>query len=126
MIDVLIPVFFLFDYLVAERKTADHISELIKETIVSFSLETQADSVTTDRGSDFVAAVEKLVDEGVVENHLSCACHMASRTMKLGIHREVNSLFCWCWSGVESERDRESQTGLVNAGNGKKTNNGSN
>ena len=33
------------------------------------------DAITTDNGANFVAAVEELLETGICEEHVRCACH---------------------------------------------------
>jgi hypothetical protein len=43
------------------------------------------DSINTDNGANFVAAVRKLVDKGVVEEQVRCACHTLQLSIKKGL-----------------------------------------
>ena len=58
-----------------ESNTADIIAALLKECVnVKYQLGTRPDSITTDNGANFRAAVNQLVEQDIIEEDPSCAC----------------------------------------------------
>lgn len=45
-------------------------------------LENRLDSVSTDQGANFIAAVQLLIEEGVSEEQVRCACHKLQLSIK--------------------------------------------
>ena len=63
----------------AESHTAENIATLLKEcSEVRYQMGTRLDSITTDNGANFKAAVQQLLDEDVAEENPACACHTFS------------------------------------------------
>ena len=57
--------------------TAENIATLLTDCVnVIYLLGTRLDSVTTDNGANFRAAVNQLLEQNIVEEDPSCACHM--------------------------------------------------
>ena len=55
--------------------TAEAIMALVQGVTTKFHLGDTLDSITTDSGANFVAAVKRLVDIGYTEENPRCACH---------------------------------------------------
>jgi hypothetical protein len=63
--------------------TAIEIAALLnKLTNKDFHIESRLDAVTTDNGANFVAAIEELLQHGVCEESVKCACHTLQLTIK--------------------------------------------
>ena len=64
---------------------AEEIASVVKDLVnVEFMLENRLDSISTDQGANFIAAVQLLIEEGVSEEQVRCACHkllLSSRTL---------------------------------------------
>ena len=58
-----------------QSHTAENIAALLKDCVnVKYQLRTRLDSITTDNGANFKAAVNQLLEENVAEEDPSCAC----------------------------------------------------
>ena len=69
-----------------ESHTADNIAALLKDCVnVKYQLETRLDSITTDNGANFRAAVNQLVEQDIIEEDPSCACHTFNLVVKSAI-----------------------------------------
>lgn len=69
-----------------ESHTAENIASLLKEcTELTYQMGTRLDSITTDNGANFKAAVQQLLDEDVVEENPACACHTFNLIIKQAI-----------------------------------------
>ena len=51
-------------------------------TNVEFMLENRLDAITSDQGANFIAAVKLLLEEGVTEEQVRCACHKLQLSIK--------------------------------------------
>eukprot|EP00731_Ephydatia_muelleri_P021588 Em0014g179a len=66
--------------------TADNIAALLKDCVnVKYQLGTRLDSITTDNGANFRAAVNQLVEQDIIEEDPSCACHTFNLVVKSAI-----------------------------------------
>ena len=74
-----------------ERCNADYIARLVTLTTRVYNLDNVADSITTDGASDMRACNQILIDDGVVEESVPCACHKISRLLKTGLSKEVRT-----------------------------------
>ena len=62
--------------------TAEEIASVVKDLVnVEFMLENRLDSISTDQGANFIAAVQLLI-EGVSEEQVRCACHKLQLSIK--------------------------------------------
>ena len=63
----------------AESHTAENIATLLKEcSEVRYQMGTRLDSIATDNGANFKAAVQQLLDKDVTKENPACACHTFS------------------------------------------------
>ena len=70
-----------------QSHTAENIAALLKDCVnVKYQLRTRLDSITTDNGANFKAAVNQLLEENVAEEDPSCACHTFSLVVKNAIN----------------------------------------
>jgi hypothetical protein len=60
---------------VDESHTAERIFSVINHATERFNLGDRFDAATTDNGSDFVAAIKLLKDDGKIEEDVRCATH---------------------------------------------------
>lgn len=75
-----------------ESHTAENIASLLKEcTELNSQMGTRLDSITTDNGAHFKAAVQQLLDEDMVEENPACACHTFNLIIKQAIDPSKNS-----------------------------------
>ena len=73
-----------------QSHTAENIAALLKDCVnVKYQLRTRLDSITTDNGANFKAAVNQLLEENVAEEDPSCACHTFSLVVKNAIDPKV-------------------------------------
>ena len=56
---------------------------------VKYQLRTRLDSVTTDNGANFRAMVKQLLEQNIVEEDPSCACHTFSLVVKNALDPKV-------------------------------------
>ena len=69
--------------------TAEEITSLVKDLMnVEFMLENRLDSIGTDQGANFLAA---LIEEGVSEEQVRCSCHKLQFSIKNSL--EVSDLY---------------------------------
>eukprot|EP00731_Ephydatia_muelleri_P000908 Em0001g908a len=60
----------------------EEIASVVKDLVnVEFMLENRLDSISTDQGANFIAAVQLLI-EGVSEERVRCACHKLQLSIK--------------------------------------------
>ena len=58
-------------------------STVVKDLVnVEFMLENRLDSISTDQGTKVIAAVQLLIEEGVSEEQVRCACHKLQLSIK--------------------------------------------
>ena len=62
--------------------TAEEIVSLLNEPGVKYTLDDRLDAIATDNGANFVAAVEELLETGICEEHVRCACHTLQLSIK--------------------------------------------
>ena len=63
--------------------TAEEIASVVKDLVnVEFMLENRLDSISTDQGANFIAAVQLLIEEGASEEQVRCACHKLQLSIK--------------------------------------------
>jgi uncharacterized Zn-finger protein len=67
---------------VPQSQTFDVIVKLIRDVINDFNLTEKIVSITTDEGGNFLKAVDHLINEKVVVNHVRCVCHRQSICLK--------------------------------------------
>eukprot|EP00731_Ephydatia_muelleri_P025395 Em0017g478a len=61
----------------------EEIASVVKDLVnVEFMLENRLDSISTDQGANFIAAVQLLIEEGVSEEQVTCACHKLQLSIK--------------------------------------------
>eukprot|EP00731_Ephydatia_muelleri_P003566 Em0001g3566a len=59
------------------------IASVVKDLVnVEFMLENRLDSISTDQGANFIAAVQLLIEEGASEEQVRCACHKLQLSIK--------------------------------------------
>ena len=72
--------------------TAEEIASLVKDLVnVEFMLENRLDSIGTDQGANFLAAVRLLIEEGISEEQVRCSCHKLQLSIKNSL--EVSDLY---------------------------------
>eukprot|EP00731_Ephydatia_muelleri_P011892 Em0006g786a len=72
--------------------TAEEIASLVKDLVnVEFMLENKLDSIGTDQGANFLAAVRLLIEEGVSEEQVRCSCHKLPLSINNSL--EVSDLY---------------------------------
>ena len=60
--------------------TAEETASVVKEMAnTEFMLENRLDAIASDQGTNFVAAVRLLIEEGVGEEQVRCSCHRKFR-----------------------------------------------
>ena len=47
-----------------------------------FMLENRLDAIASDQGANFVAAIRKLIEEGISEEQVRCSCHKLQLSIK--------------------------------------------
>ena len=52
----------------------------------TFTLYDRLDAIVTENGANFVAAIEDLLEKGLWEEHVRCACH----TLQLSIKNHID------------------------------------
>ena len=62
--------------------TAQEIGSLIMELGIKYTLDDRLDAIATDNGANFVAAMEDLLENGLCEEHVRCACHTLQLSIK--------------------------------------------
>eukprot|EP00731_Ephydatia_muelleri_P001200 Em0001g1200a len=63
--------------------TAEEISSIVKGLVnTEFMLENRLDAIASDQGANFVAAIRKLIEEGVSEEQVRCSCHKLQLSIK--------------------------------------------
>ena len=62
--------------------TAQEIGSLIMELGIKYTLDDRLDAIATDNGANFVAAMEDLLENGICEEHVRCACHTLQLSIK--------------------------------------------
>ena len=63
--------------------TAEEIVSVVNDLVnVEFMLENRLDSISTDQGANFITAVQLLIEEGVSEEQVRCACHKLLLSIK--------------------------------------------
>ena len=67
-------------------QTAQEIGSLIMELGIKYTLDDRLDAIATDNGANFVAAMEDLLENGICEEHVRCACH----TLQLSIKNHID------------------------------------
>ena len=73
-----------------ELHTAENIAALLTDCVnVKYQLGTRLDSVTTDNGANFRAAVNHLLEQNIVEEDPSCACHTFNLVVKNALDPKV-------------------------------------
>ena len=78
---------FFFSSIVSH--TAEEIASLVKDLVnVEFMLENRLDSIGTDQGANFLAAVRLLIEE---EEQVRCSCHKLQLSIKTSL--EVSDLY---------------------------------
>eukprot|EP00731_Ephydatia_muelleri_P034762 Em0075g15a len=71
--------------------TAEEIASLVKDLVnVEFMLENRLDSIGTDQGANFLAAVRLLIEEGVSEEQVRCSCHKLQLSIKNSLEEQHN------------------------------------
>ena len=53
---------------------------------IKYTLDDRLDAIATDNGANFVAAMEDLLENGICEEHVRCACH----TLQLSIKNHID------------------------------------
>ena len=66
--------------------TAEEIAALVQELGIKYTLDDRLDAIATDNGANFVAAMEDLLENGICEEHVRCACH----TLQLSIKNHID------------------------------------
>ena len=67
-------------------QTAQEIGSLIMELGIKYTLDDRLDAIATDNAANFVAAMEDLLENGICEEHVCCACH----TLQLSIKNHID------------------------------------
>eukprot|EP00731_Ephydatia_muelleri_P017605 Em0010g703a len=68
--------------------TAEEIASLVKDLVnVEFMLENRLDSIGTDQGANFLAAVRLLIEE---EEQVRCSCHKLQLSIKTSLEEQHN------------------------------------
>ena len=80
--------FFLFNSVPHSRRNHISCEDLVN---VEFMLENRLDSIGTDQGANFLAAVRLLIEEGVCEEQVRCSCHKLQFSIKNSL--EVSDLY---------------------------------
>ena len=81
--------------LIVESHTADNVAQLLKDcTQLRYQMGTRLDSIITDNGANFKAAVQILLNEDCTEENPACACHTFSLVVKNSI--DPCKKVCWC------------------------------
>eukprot|EP00731_Ephydatia_muelleri_P020663 Em0013g390a len=62
--------------------TAQEIVSILNEVGMKYTLDDRLDARATDNGANFVAAVEELMENGICEEHVRCACHTLQLSIK--------------------------------------------
>eukprot|EP00731_Ephydatia_muelleri_P005008 Em0002g1184a len=71
--------------------TAEEIASLVKYLVnVEFMLENRLDSIGTDQGANFLAAVRLLIEEGISEEQVRCSCHKLQLSIKNSLEEQHN------------------------------------
>ena len=60
----------------------EEIVSLLNELGVKYTLDDKLDAIATDNGANFVAAMEELLETGICEEHVRCACHTLQLSIK--------------------------------------------
>ena len=98
-----------------ESHTAENIAALLTDCVnVKYQLGTRLDSVTTDNGANFRAAVNQLLEQNIVEEDPSCACHTFNLVVKNALDPKVPDsltsdlvhLFCTITSNIRNSPQR--------------------
>ena len=55
--------------------TAEEIAALVQELGIKYTLDDRLDAIATDNGANFLAVVEDLLESGICEEQVQCACH---------------------------------------------------
>ena len=66
--------------------TAQEIASILNEAGMKYTLDDRLDAIVTDDGANVVAAVEELMENGICEEHVCCACH----TLQLSIKNHID------------------------------------
>ncbi|KAL5505882.1 hypothetical protein EMCRGX_G007421 [Ephydatia muelleri] len=66
--------------------SVQEIGSLIMELGIKYTLDDRLDAIATDNGANFVAAMEDLLENGICEEHVRCACH----TLQLSIKNHID------------------------------------
>ena len=66
--------------------TAQEIASILNEAGMKYTLDDRLDAIATDDGANVVAAVEELMENGICEEHVCCACH----TLQLSIKNHID------------------------------------
>lgn len=63
--------------------TAEESASVVKDLVnVEFMLENRLDSISTDQGTNFIAAVQLLIEESICEEQVRYACHELQLSIK--------------------------------------------
>ena len=62
--------------------TAEEIATLVQQLGIKYTLDDRLDAISTDNGANFVAAMKELLEDGICEEHVRCACHTLQLTIK--------------------------------------------
>ena len=73
-----------------ESHTGEEIFDLVQYVKKDFVLADRLDAITTDNGANFVKAVRLLIEHGVAEEDIRCACH----TLQLSIKKSLEVNVC--------------------------------
>ena len=64
---------------------------MVEGVTAHFQLGSRTDCVTTDNGSNFVSAIEDLVERGVTEEDARCVCHTFNLLVRSALDGDVES-----------------------------------
>ena len=73
-----------------ESHTGEEIFDLVQYVKKDFVLADRLDAITTDNGANFVKAVRLMIEHGVAEEDIHCACH----TLQLSIKKSLEVNVC--------------------------------
>ena len=59
--------------------TAQEIGYLIMELGIKYTLDDRLDAIATDNSANFLAAMEDLLENGICEEHVQCACPIVNK-----------------------------------------------
>ena len=73
-----------------ESRTGEEIFDLVQRVKKDYVLADRLDAITTDNGANFVNAVRLMIEHGVAEEDIRCACH----TLQLSIKKSLEVTVC--------------------------------